>query len=230
MARMLTDDTELNTSGSNITLQKFEIIGVNVGTKTFTVDGDQTPHLEVGHYLSVRGSTGNDREGIGTGATPYIIDTVTFDTDHTDIVVLEVPASAVADGYIFTGRIVLKSGTYEVDVVAENCGSQGSACRIAQNTDMGYTNGYVDSEGIGVVISQQGSASNSPNGATTNSHSHLHTTFQTQSATEYWEVQQYVWDDDTASNNLLGMPASTSIDEHYCRISLRRIGEGSLPS
>jgi hypothetical protein len=227
MARMLTDDTELNTGSGQITLQKFGITGLDV--KTFKVAGDKSAHFIPGRYVSVRGSTGNDREGAGDATSPYTIDTVTYNAgpDDTSIVVLEALLDANVDGYLYTGRIVVTPGTYEFDVVAENCGSNSSACRLAEATGITYTAGYVTA--LGAKVSQQGSSSYSANGSTTNNHSHLHGCFQTTVVAEYWEVHQYVEDDDTNSDNLLGLPVEFGMNEHYCRITLRRIGEGSLP-
>jgi hypothetical protein len=68
------------------------IIGVNQGTQTFTVSGDQTSHLPVGGSISVSGSTGNN----GT----YTIASATFGGVNTDIVVNEVILNPTADGTI----------------------------------------------------------------------------------------------------------------------------------
>jgi hypothetical protein len=227
---MLTDDTEINTGSGQITLQKFAITGADADTQTFKVAGDQSTHFSPGRYVSVRGSTGNDREGVGDANAPYTIDTVTYNAgpDDTSIVTVEAPLSDVADGYLFTGRIVVTAGTYEFDVVAENCGSKGSVCMLADRTGFTYAAGHVATPGVRVT--QQGSSSYSDNGATSNNHSHLHGCFQTMSPAEYWEVLQYAEDDDTTSDNLLGLPVEFALEEHYCRITLKRIGEGSRPS
>ena len=227
MARTLTDDTEINTGSGQITLQKFDITGLDV--KTFKVAGDQSAHFSPGRYVSVRGSTGNDREGDGDDTAPYTIDTVTYNvgTDDTSVVVLEALLDATVHGYLYTGRIVVTPGTYEFDVVTECVGSKLSVCRLAERTGFTYDSGYVDVGGP--TVTQQGSSTYSSSPLVP-SHSHIHGTFQTILTAEYWEVQQYVEDNDSGAATVLGLPIASGFREHYCRISFRRIGEGSMPT
>jgi hypothetical protein len=68
------------------------ITGVNTGTKTFTVAGDQTLELVAGTKLAVDGSTGND--GM------YTVVSATY-TSSTAIVVSETISDATADGTLY---------------------------------------------------------------------------------------------------------------------------------
>ena len=67
------------------------ILGVNQGTQTFTVAGDQTGHITVLNGLQVYRSTGND------GA--YTVVSATLNGGNTDVVTVEAIPSAVVDGY-----------------------------------------------------------------------------------------------------------------------------------
>lgn len=66
----------------------FSVSAVNQGTKTLTVSGDATSVTT----FSIVGSTGNNQTFTKVSAT--------FDTDHTDIVVVQSIPSATADGWV----------------------------------------------------------------------------------------------------------------------------------
>lgn len=66
------------------------VVGVDQGTKTFSVATDLTAHLPVGGTLVISGSTGNDGN--------YTIASATFNTPNTDIVVSEAVPDATVDG------------------------------------------------------------------------------------------------------------------------------------
>lgn len=70
----------------------YAITGVNQGTKTFTVAGDQTGNFAPADELRVYGSTGNN--------DIYTIVSVTLNTGNTDIVVTEAIPDATVDGYL----------------------------------------------------------------------------------------------------------------------------------
>jgi len=68
----------------------FHITAVDQGTKTITVNGDASA---LTGSITVAGNT-------GTLDGDYTIDTVTFDTDHTDIVTVEALPDDTADGWV----------------------------------------------------------------------------------------------------------------------------------
>lgn len=67
----------------------FHITDIDQGTKTITVNGDASALTGT---IAVVGSTGNDAS--------YTIVSATFNTDHTDIVVVEAISDATADGWV----------------------------------------------------------------------------------------------------------------------------------
>ncbi len=83
--------------------EKFAVIGkdsttitvVNQGTKTFTVTGDITSHLQQGSIVNITGSTGND--GL------YSVVSAVLNVGDTDIVVEEAIPDATADGSVEYG-------------------------------------------------------------------------------------------------------------------------------
>lgn len=91
-----------------VTPREFEVAGVNQGTRTLTVAGDVTAEVPSGSLIDMDGSTGNDGE--------YTVESATFDTDHTDIVVEEALPNATADGYLYTrgGRPIYTPGEDEI--------------------------------------------------------------------------------------------------------------------
>lgn len=68
----------------------FPITAVNTGAKTLTIAGNHAAAFGMGDTLTVFRSTGNDGD--------YTVATSTFDTDHTDIVVVEAVPDATVDG------------------------------------------------------------------------------------------------------------------------------------
>ncbi|HUU54501.1 MAG TPA: hypothetical protein VMY87_06230 [Armatimonadota bacterium] len=66
-----------------------------LAAKTFTVAGDQSSYFTAGETIRCNGSTDND--GL------YTVVSATFDTDHTDIVLVEDINTATADGNVFEG-------------------------------------------------------------------------------------------------------------------------------
>jgi len=73
------------------------ITGVNQGTKTFTVAGDQTAAFPPGSPLGIAGSTGND------GA--YTVVSATF-AAATDIVTVEAIPDGTADGVLYNAATI----------------------------------------------------------------------------------------------------------------------------
>jgi len=71
----------------------YAITGVNKGTKTFTITGDQAGNFAPSDTLQIYGSTGNDGNG-------YTVVSATLNGGNTDIVVVESINDATADGYI----------------------------------------------------------------------------------------------------------------------------------
>lgn len=70
----------------------FPIIGVNQGTKTFTIAGNHTADFVVGTTVAVSSSTGNNGN--------YTVVSLTFSAGNTLIVVVEAIPNATADGNI----------------------------------------------------------------------------------------------------------------------------------
>lgn len=66
------------------------VTDVDTGTQTFTVADDQTRLFPADSEFWVTGSTGNDRR--------YTVASSAFDTDHTDVVVVQAIADATVDG------------------------------------------------------------------------------------------------------------------------------------
>jgi len=199
-----------------VSLQNFAITGVNTGTKTFTVAGDQTAHFSAGRYMSVRGSTGNDRE-VEIDPSPYTIVSATFVTDHTDVVVEETIADATVDGSIYTGRMAFAAGIYEVEVVAEGA-EPGTACRLAERTGFEYVGNRVTVTGSD--ISHQGSAINNDEGDFGSNHLSILKVILHAEVGSFWEVQQYARAAVTKVH-LFGFAADLGMDEHYCRVTVR---------
>lgn len=88
------------------------ITGVNQGTRTLTLAGDQTARLPAGRSLVVADSTGND----GT----YMVQSSAFSSPNTSVVVVEAISSAVVNGVVTGIREVV--GTRLVDMTVECLG------------------------------------------------------------------------------------------------------------
>ncbi len=230
MARMLTNE-RYNSDPDGIVLQKFTIIDLDQGNSLFYVAGDQVVHFSEGRYMSVRGSTGNDREGLeGSGDTePYTIVEALYDDeeDVTSIEVNEAIGSAVVDGSIYTGRIYLAPvATYEILIQAENCKAKNAAVRFVERTGCTYVDGGVGL--IGATKTEQGSNSYSDTLTDANMHSHLDAVVSP-SIGGYWEIHHYLEDATNDPPFLMGKavdsPAgmATAADEHYCVVTIRRI-------
>lgn len=73
------------------------IRGVDTGTDTIAVDGDQTERMESGNTIVIAGSTGND--GI------YTVDTVSYDSnnDETDLGLVQSIGDSTVDGQVNDG-------------------------------------------------------------------------------------------------------------------------------
>jgi len=112
------------------------ITAVVIGTKTFTVAGDQTALYAPDDIVKIKGSTGNDKY--------YTVVSDTFDTDHTDIVVSEVVSDDTVDGDIYysTGAW----STIGVDKIAVYNGSSWDTIDPNQNFTCG-----VDDEDLEVT-------------------------------------------------------------------------------
>jgi len=80
----------------------YSIIGVNTGTKTFTVAGDHASDFAVGSRIRVNDSTGND--GL------YTVTSATLVGGDTEITVDESVASAIADGSVSISRLPICKG------------------------------------------------------------------------------------------------------------------------
>ena len=95
--------------GYEATPVEFTIIGVNQGTKMFTVAENVSSKWGVGNNkMGVIGSTGND--GV------YTVVSATYDTDHTDIVVSESIPDTTVDGTLYLTK-VLNSTEYAITAV-----------------------------------------------------------------------------------------------------------------
>ena len=85
--------------GYEATPVEFTIIGVNQGTKMFTVAENVSSKWGVGNNkMGVIGSTGND--GV------YTVVSATYDTDHTDIVVSESIPDTTVDGTLYLTKVL----------------------------------------------------------------------------------------------------------------------------
>jgi hypothetical protein len=149
--RTLTHE-RFNSIPARAALESFDIVAVSIaGPDTITVDGDQTAYFVAGHSFTIRDSTGNDKPN-AADSVPYLQSgAASYDagTDTTTITVAHL-ASAVADGAIYTGRVILQPGTYDVDVDSPfNAGaSTGALVRIAEMTGFTYhATGYVVNTG-----------------------------------------------------------------------------------
>lgn len=87
-----------------------DVVGVNQGTKTFTISGDHTSTLQVSNKIAVMRSTGNDGD--------YTIDVVSLNGSDTDVQVLEVIPSATVDG---VARFIDIAVRYWPEVVLKDC-------------------------------------------------------------------------------------------------------------
>jgi len=79
-----------------------DIIGVNTGTKTFTVNGNWATYITVGSQFKMIGSTGND--GI------YTVFSVSDVAATTEIITVEPIPDATVDGYITSNRYIIPLG------------------------------------------------------------------------------------------------------------------------
>jgi hypothetical protein len=83
-------------------LPNADIVAVNQGTKTFTIDGDHTSDLQNGDRVTVRDSTGNDGG--------YDVDSVALNGSDTDVTVDQSIPSATADGIMIHGAQKVTAG------------------------------------------------------------------------------------------------------------------------
>jgi len=84
------------------TYEQSDIVGVDTGTDTITIDGDHTADIEADDYVTIRGSTGND--GI------YTVSSVSLNGSDTDVVLNESIGDSTADGICIYGAQHLSSG------------------------------------------------------------------------------------------------------------------------
>lgn len=89
--------------------QSFSIAGVDTGTDTFSIPGQQTGYIQSGDNLRVTGSTGNDGD--------YTVATVNYDSgnDETDLGVNETVDDSNADGTL-EWRVVNDAGWYRLEL------------------------------------------------------------------------------------------------------------------
>lgn len=88
------------------------ITGVSVGSKTFTMNGDQRRWFSVGGSFAITGSTGND-------LAAYTITAISYSGGATTVTVSQTPASAVADGNVgLVIRFTVADGKITVPVQA----------------------------------------------------------------------------------------------------------------
>ena len=80
----------------------FSIVAVNTGTKTFSVDGDETIEFPTDKIIRIHSATGND------GA--YTVVSSSFDNTNTNIIVAEVIPNATADGDIYVDGLMWYEG------------------------------------------------------------------------------------------------------------------------
>jgi hypothetical protein len=84
------------------TYEETDVVGVDTGTDTITIDGDHTADIETDDYIRISGSTGND------GA--YTVSSVSLNGSDTDVVVNESVSDSTADGICIYGAQHLSSG------------------------------------------------------------------------------------------------------------------------
>jgi hypothetical protein len=80
----------------------FDIINVNTGTKTFTIDGDHVALFEVDAVVRVMDSTANDGK--------YTVASCSLVAGDTEIVVNETIPSATIDGVIYVDKLPICKG------------------------------------------------------------------------------------------------------------------------
>lgn len=115
--------------------EEVSIVGVDTGTNTFSISGDETSRIPSGDNVIVRNSTGND--GI------YTVSSSSYDgvNDETDITVNENVSDATADGVIAISIAkVPESGTLKTEVYSDSVVNDSFAIIDNQrNIDDTYT-------------------------------------------------------------------------------------------
>ena len=84
------------------TAEQADIVGVDTGTDTITIDGDHTADIEADDYVTIRGGTAND--GI------YTVSSVSLNGSDTDITVNETIDDGTVAGICIYGAQHLTSG------------------------------------------------------------------------------------------------------------------------
>ena len=93
---LFNDDGAIASSPLVDDIVNYAITGVDQGTRTFTVAGDQTADIPAGRVIEVTGSTGNDGD--------YVVESATENGGNTDIVVVQAIPDATVDGSIDNDR------------------------------------------------------------------------------------------------------------------------------
>lgn len=222
--RMLSYEQYNGTDG-DVVLQKFAIVGASVSGSYIEVEGDQTAHIPVGRYLSIYTSTSNDKPN-SSSENPYIASSVTYysGTDRTRVVFTTAVASDTADGYLFTGRVVLQPGSYLFEVFVE-CGSSGTSgshvVRIGERTGNTYSGGAISV--FGTKIGEWSTMVTISSSTYSNRYIPVIEIVTVAAGTvEYWEVQH--WCSASVTN---GMGRSLNVTwkaERYCRTKITKIG------
>lgn len=117
-------------------LKLSDIVGVDTGTDTVSVNGDQTERLVVGNDINIEGSTGND--GI------FTIDSTSYDSgnDETDITITGDITDATADGRVYDGVVTIEEQLLWLRTYIFN-GTNGTKYRF-------YGGNFSDWDGDGV--------------------------------------------------------------------------------
>lgn len=92
----------VDTYDYTVTGGDFAIIGVDQGTKKFTINGDYVGYFPVGTLISVEGSVGNDQN--------YTVVTAVLSVGDTVIEVAEAIPSAIVDGVLYASHLPIAIG------------------------------------------------------------------------------------------------------------------------
>lgn len=218
-ARTLTN-TVVNQDSSAVELQRFAVVAVTTGAGGhLDIAGDQTSHFSAGRWFSLYENTGYSVPN-ASSPTPFIVSSVSYDAGSDRTLVYptaSVNVATSADGYLCTGRIILRGGsggrTFRVTALPE-CNTYNAVARLSERTGCTYSTGQVT---VGATTS--GWSVSTPAGTTVNMPCRLDTVITVAaSAVEYWEVHELV--KSTSSSVGLGDRSSVNaaFTERYCRV------------
>ena len=227
-ARTLTN-TVYNDDASIFELQRFAVVAVTTGVSGhIDVSGDQTAHFSVGRWFSVYQNTGYSAPN-ATIPTPLIISSVSYDggTNRTRVYpTTGVDSATTVDGYLCTGRIVLRGGAsgrkFKIVALPECC-TYDAVAQLVERTGYTYT--------AGRVSTAPGSPKTAGWSVTTIASTVINMPCRIDAvitvaagATEYWEVHQ-MCKTTSASGGLGDRSAlNAAFTERYCRIVVEYFG------